>query len=135
MSNGRKIHNYPQQHYDNGVAKNTATGRRFKAIVRVLKHLRYAMCDAGVPSAENMASFLIESMVWNVPESRFGGYSLRADLKTVMNYLFTNTQSADTCKGWFEVNGIKWLFHSSQPWTFAAANKFLLDAWAYAELN
>jgi hypothetical protein len=36
LSNGRMIFNYPDQHYDNGVTKNTATGRRFKAIVRIL---------------------------------------------------------------------------------------------------
>src|SRR5207248_9320601 len=30
---GEVIHNWPQQNYDNGVAKNEATHRRFKAVV------------------------------------------------------------------------------------------------------
>lgn len=42
---GGKIVNWPHQNYENGTAKNKATGTRFKNLVRVLKRLRY-LCGA-----------------------------------------------------------------------------------------
>jgi hypothetical protein len=60
MAGGNRIFNCPEQHYSNGVAKNTATARRFKAVVRVLKHLRYEMLNAGITSAKPVPSFLLE---------------------------------------------------------------------------
>jgi hypothetical protein len=44
---GPKIHNWPDQHYERGVEKNTATGRRFKAMVRALKRLENEMVEEG----------------------------------------------------------------------------------------
>ena len=32
----KRIINWPEQHYENGVNKNTSTGRRYKAVVRIL---------------------------------------------------------------------------------------------------
>ena len=43
----RRITNFPQQQYDNGVAKNEATNRRFKRAVRIVKKLSHEMEDAG----------------------------------------------------------------------------------------
>jgi len=54
----RRIINWPEQHYQNGVRKNDATGRRFKAIVRVLNRLlklpwirRHSCESEGEPAA------------------------------------------------------------------------------------
>src|SRR5205823_14935730 len=57
---GDKINNWPQQHYDNGVAKRSRTQLRFKKMVRILKNLRNEMQSDGIPQANNVASFLIE---------------------------------------------------------------------------
>ena len=73
----RLITNFPQQQYDNGVAKNNATDRRFKRAVRIAKKLSHEMEEAGVASARPMASFLIESLIWNAPDHLFGRPSLR----------------------------------------------------------
>lgn len=146
-SQGRLIVNYPEQHYNNGVAKNKATGRRFKVIARILKRLRYEMEGAGFATASNVASFELESMVWNVPLDRFGVISspllaalwpstgVREPLKAVMEYLYAGLASDQACAGWKEVNGIKPLFGSGQPWTREGARAFLVNAWAYAELD
>lgn len=135
LSNGTKIFNYPEQHYSSGVAKNKETGKRFKAIVRILKRLRYEMLSAGKASAQNIASFLLESLVWNVPTPYFAGHSYRDDLIAVVSYLWANTQQDNTCNEWREVNSIKYLFRNTQPWTRDQTNAFLLDAWGYAELS
>lgn len=149
MADGRRIVNFPQQHYDNGVAKNTATGRRFKAITRVLKRLRYEMLNDYVyaAAAAGVQSFEIESMVWNVPDPLLGGATsplfaslipdpgIREPLKQVLHHLYAGTATDQACAGWKEVNGIKPLFGSGQPWTREAARTFIAAAWAYAELD
>jgi len=62
--NGGKIVNWPRQNYANGVEKNDATGRRFKAVTRILKRLRNGMVDEGYDAAEPIPSYLIECLVW-----------------------------------------------------------------------
>lgn len=44
MSGGH-VDNHPQQNYDNSVAKNKATGRRYKEIVRCTKRLILELYD------------------------------------------------------------------------------------------
>jgi hypothetical protein len=134
LCNGVRIVNYPEQHYSNGVAKNDETGRRFKAIVRILKRLRFEMMNAGIASARDMPSYAIESMIWNVPSPLFGNPALREDLKAAIAQLWTGTQSDQGCSAWKEVNGIKPLFKAGQPWTRDQANQFLYDSWVFAEL-
>ncbi len=129
----RRITNFPEQQYANGVAKNDATGRRFKKSVRIIKKLRYQMEDAGYKSAEAMASFLIESLVWNAPNHLFSATSLRDMVQGILAHLWEETRADATCNKWTEENGIKFLFHSSQSWTRAQANQFLYDAWNYVE--
>ena len=96
LCDGRVIVNFPQQHYDNGVAKNDATARRFKAVARILKGLRYELVNAGIASAEAVQSFEIESLVWNVPNPAFGALTLREDLKAVIGHIHARTGTDDT---------------------------------------
>jgi hypothetical protein len=135
LSGDRRIINYPEQHYSNGVTKNDETGRRFKAFARILKRLRCEMMDAGRESARGIQSFAIESMVWNVPSPLFGQPELTADLRSAIAHLWTGTKTDNECSNWKEVNGIKPLFHTSQAWTRDQAHTFLLDAWSFAELG
>lgn len=132
---GHLIFNFPQQHYDNGVAKNERTGRRFKPAVRILKRLRDCMSEDGNSGASSMASFLIESLAWNVPDEGFGHSTFTADVRWVLAHLFNETRADSTCNEWTEVNGIKYLFRPSQPWRRDAANKFLNDAWSYVSFE
>ncbi len=66
---------WPNQHYENGVSKNTNTGRRYKGVVRILKKLRNTMADQGVVAANPIPGFLIECLVWNAPNGNFIGDS------------------------------------------------------------
>jgi hypothetical protein len=58
---GSRIENYPAQHLEEGNAKNDATVRRYRRVVRVLKRLENKMADEGVIAV--VPSFLIESLV------------------------------------------------------------------------
>lgn len=128
--NGGKIVNWPQQNYENGVQKNEATGRRFKAVTRILKRLRNEMVDKRYGAAELIPSYLIECLVWNVPNEDLGQDILTADIRSAVAHLWRETQSDDSCNEWGEVNELKYLFRR-QPWNRVQVNTFLQAAWNY----
>jgi len=136
---GRRIENYPERlldrwpttplHYENGVSKNTATNRRFKGMTRILKKLRNEMGDAGSAAAKAVPSYLLECLVWNTPNNRFGRYTWDDRVQSVLRFLWQNTREHSLCSDWCEVDAIKYLFHSSQPWTRQQAHDFINAAW------
>jgi hypothetical protein len=129
---GGRIINWPDQHYDNGVAKNDLTRRAYKGCVRILKTLRYAMIADGVQSAKDSASFLMECLVFNVANNQFGNSTWTADLKSCLANLYNDTRTYDTCCEWGEVSELKYLFRGLQSWTWDGAHRFLSDCWNYA---
>jgi predicted nucleotidyltransferase len=129
--NGGKIVNWPRQNYNNGVAKNDVTGRRFKAVVRILKRLRYEMLANGHQIAASIPSYLLECLVWNAPNEGFGHDEYRADVRYALAHLYNETRSDDTCKEWGEINELKYLFRQGQPWSRDQVNSFLNAAWNY----
>jgi|ERR1700687_64085 len=132
---GTRIKNYPGQNYANGVQKNTETGGRFKDLVRILKRLKYKMEDDDIAAASPAPSFLIECLVWNVPNEGFGHDTYTADVCWVLAHLFNNTREFEQCKEWGELNECKYLFRSSRPWTLTEAHAFTSVAWTMSGLN
>jgi hypothetical protein len=132
---GKFIQNWPEQHYANGVAKNKRTGGRFKCIVRGLKNLKYEMEGRGIAEAKPMASYLIECLTYNVPDSVFSGDSYYFNARQCLYHVFAHTQKDEDCKDWLEVNETKYLFHSAQPWTREAILAFVYAAWKYGEFS
>jgi hypothetical protein len=128
---GDLVINWPDQNYENGVAKNTATGQRFKDVVRILKTLRYKMQDENYGSAKAVPSFLIECLVWNVPDPTFQYPTYKQVVRNTLAHLFNCTLSFEGCGDWPEINGRKNLFWVGQPWTFKHAHAFVSEAWDY----
>lgn len=126
----RRVVNWPEQYYTNGCRKNTETGTRFKSIVRVLKALSNEMTGEGIRAAE-VPGFLIECLVWNVPNSSFQNLKYTADVRAAFTFLFNNTRSQEDCKEWGEVSDLIYLFHSGQKWTCQQAHDFTSVAWDY----
>lgn len=122
---GGRVKNWPEQHYSNGVDKNTRTGRRFKAMVRALKALGYEIEEAG---GNTIPSFLIECLVWNVPDTLFGNENHTDDLRGILENLYNRLGTSDSDE-WVEVSELKYLFASSQPWTKDQARQFVVDVW------
>lgn len=112
--NPAKVINWPEQHYSNGVQKNNSTGRRYKALVRILKKLCIQMSDDGIEVAKPIAGFLVECLVWNVPDDNFGSEMYRQDVRNCLAFLFNNTRSYEQCSAWGEVSELKYLFRNSQ---------------------
>ena len=50
---------------------------------------------------------------------------------TIVVNCFNKTIKDEDCKEMCEVNDIKYLFHSSQPWNRAQAHSFFDAAWDY----
>ncbi|HMJ24463.1 MAG TPA: nucleotidyltransferase [Pyrinomonadaceae bacterium] len=132
---GKRIHNYPIQSLEKGRAKNERTGRRFKRVVRTLKSLRNAMQEEGVEAATDVASFLIESLVYHVSDLNFGHDRISDDVKGTLYFLLGNLANDQSCSSWTEVNEIKFLFRPAQPWTREQASQFVWAAIDYTGLK
>jgi len=130
----QRIINWPEQHYENGVNKNTQTGTRFKSIVRICKALSVEMTEAQI-SRGDIPGFLIECLVWNVPNDRFQHSRYISDVEAALLFLYENTKTADLCQEWGEVSELKYLFRDSQKWTVEQANAFTVAAWNFIGLG
>src|SRR3989442_7005460 len=127
----KRIINWPDQNYENGVAKNEVTNQRFKPVVRILKRLRNEMDAENIAAAKPIPSFLIECMVWNVSNEGFGHDSHTADVRWALAHLFNNTMKQEDCREWGEINELKYLFRAPQSWTMEQAHAFASAAWDY----
>jgi hypothetical protein len=128
---GITIHNWPEQNYQNGVKKNEATQQRFKPIVRVMKNLRNEMEENGYNIAKVIPSYLIECLIWNVPNEGFGHNYYTDDARYSIAHIYNKTLKPEDCKDWCEVNDIKYLFHPTQRWQYQQVNQFMSVAWNY----
>ena len=131
---GPYIHNWPQQQYAKGVAKNDATGRRYKRMVRALKRLENELVKQGKLQAK-LPSFFMECLVYNVPNDRFNHKTYVKDMREVLAHIFNQTLSYEKCTDWLEVSERKYLFRTSQPWTWQQAHDLAGKAWDYMGLE
>lgn len=130
---GKEVVNYPKVHIENGKSKNNQTNYKYKKLVRILKKARSEMIEKGLVNGDKISSFLVECLVWNVPNSKISGYYTWDDtVKQAIIYLCNEIKNnADEVKKWGEVSEILYLFHSGRKWTVEDAEKFLVAAWNY----
>jgi len=130
--NGTEVVNFPLQHIENGKAKNSRTQKRFKRLTRVFRKIRYKMKDDGIPVDEGITSFLMECLVWNVPDSVFNeAENWTERLRNANAYLFRQTLTDEACKDWGEVSELLYLFRGNRKWTRPMVNSYLMQMWAY----
>jgi hypothetical protein len=131
---GEKIKNWPKQHYNNGVRKNKNTNRRYKRIVRILKKIDYELEQQGVSIAKSTPSYLLECLVWNVPNSILvDSKEYYPTVKKTIQNLYKNLDDREKSKDWGEVNELQYLFHPGQNWSRDIALKFLERTWSFLE--
>lgn len=125
--------NYPKQHIENGVSKNSNTYRRFKRLTRLHRKLRYKMIDAGEDVSDNITSFLLECLVWNVPNRIMNDNdSWTERLKQSIIYIYEQTKDEETCKEWGEVSELLYLF-VGRKWTYKDVNSYMVLLWKHLE--
>lgn len=131
---GKEVINYPKKHIENGKLKNEITQRRFKRLARILKRLRYKMKDDGIKINENISSFLIECLVWNVPNEIFNDYDTwDKRLKNTIIFLYNQTKNNTSCQEWGEVSEMLYLFSHEKKWSCEDVKNFTLQVWEYME--
>jgi hypothetical protein len=134
-SDGKFIVNWPEQTYENGVAKNERTGRRYKRVVRVLKGLRYEMEEKGYASAKKISSFQIACLAYNVLDGFYNQGELYDAVKGVAGSIWYNTYESIRSTAWTEVDEIKPMFPSDQRIKAKEVSDFFWDLMKYAELE
>ncbi len=131
---GISIVNYPKQHIENGINKNRDTYRRFKRLTRLHRKLRYKMIDDGESVNDNITSFLLECLIWNVPNCIMNDYDTWTErLKESIIYIYNNTKEESTCKEWGEVSELLYLFHSGRKWSYQDVNSYMQLLWNHLE--
>lgn len=124
---GGRIENWPEHTHENGKWKDEQTRGRYKQVIRVLKTLRNRMQDKKISEANDVGSFLIESLTWNAPNSLFNNSSLESDVEAVLSHIFENTYELENCQEWGEVNELKYIFKAT-PGVREKANDFSFAA-------
>lgn len=125
---GGHIDNFPLQSYQKGVAKNQATGGRYKDIVRALKRLEGELVATGTLPSE-YPSYLVECLVYNVPNSAFGQVRLLDDLRSVLALLWGGSRDQSVHQTWLEVNELLYLFRGHPKRSTADAHQLINAAW------
>jgi predicted nucleotidyltransferase len=125
---GSRTPNYPAQQLSRGIAKNNATSRRYKRMVRALKRLQTYLVENEKLTTE-LPSYLIECLVFNVDSTSFGNSTYMADMRAVLAAIFNATLPSGDSADWEEVNGLNYLFRGQSPWTVAGVHKLADAAW------
>lgn len=131
---GTKVRNFPKQHIENGKKKNERTQKRFKRLVRIFKKIRYKMIEDGIQVSPNITSFLLECLVWNVPD-----YILNLNdtwtgrVKDAITHIYNHTKDEESCKEWGEVSELLYLFRGNRKWSVSDVNAYMLQMWRYLE--
>ncbi len=89
----------------NGKNKNIQTESYYKRMVRIIKTMRSMMSDRGYSSADQVSSFGLESLLWNIPDEYFiKWYKYGYAFGEILEYLKENKESFAS---YYEANGIK----------------------------
>lgn len=126
---GTRIINWPEQAYTNCLDKQNKTGERYRKMARIVKRLRNKMQDENISAAKDIPSFLLQSMVWNVPSQNFNNDTYTADVRQVLAFGFNETLPTGSHADLKEVNGRKKIFGSHQPTSREKVHNFFSAAW------
>lgn len=127
-SSGWYKNNFPKIQVERGTAKNNRTSRRYKRMVRCLKKMQTRLVNNGVLD-EELPSYFIECLVFNVPDSRFNNGSYLDDFRGVLGAIWTATQDDGDWEKWEQVHGLMYLFKGDFANLRAKAHKLVDKAW------
>jgi len=88
------------------------------------------MIEDGENVSDNVTSFLLESLVWNVPNRIMNNNETWIErLKQSIVYLYENTKTTEDCKEWGEVSELLYLFHGGRKWNSNYVNQYMIQLW------
>ena len=134
-STGEQVINYPKDHIENGKQKNIDTNHEYKKLVRIMKHIRNEMVDKGIVNGDKITSFLIECLIWNLPNDIITNSNTWAGtVQKSIAYLW-NKINDNQHKEWGEVSERLYLFHSNRKWTAEETKSFLSDMYNFLQFG
>ncbi|ORB85960.1 hypothetical protein B1987_21770 [Mycobacterium kansasii] len=122
--------NFPAIQLRNGRAKTQATSRRYKRMVRALKKLQMKLVNDRVLEKE-LPSYLVECIVYNVPNQYFNHSTYLADMRAVLAYIFNETLPAGNWNDWHEVHELTYLFRGGGAWSREDVHNLASETWDY----
>ena len=121
-NDNRQIINYPKIHYDNGILKHKNTNQWYKPTVRMFKNIRNYLEENYYIKKDLAPSYFIECMLYNVPDSEFGG-SYQDTFYNIVNWLSQSNLDNFICQN-EQLN----LFGTTQEqWGINQAKEFIKD--------
>jgi len=84
-----QITNYPKLHYENGISKNSSTQNLYKPIIRIFKNIKEQIITENPQYQEKFPSFLIENLLYNVPNSKYTG-NYQSTTYNILDWLSNN---------------------------------------------
>ncbi len=105
---GTNVINYPKIHIENGNKKNTSTNYMYKKMVRIFKKIMYDMQDANISESKEIKGFVLECMVYNIPNDKIYQYIDTKYSSNLSNMITTFIN--ESMDYWKEVNEIKYIF-------------------------
>ena len=92
------------------------------------------MIDDGENVSDSITSFLLECLVWNVPNRILNNNETWTErLKESIIYIYNNTKEESTCKEWGEVSELFYLFHSGRKWSYEDVKSYMQLLWNHLE--
>jgi len=128
---GVTVYSFPEQHYDNGVNKNKETEQMYKSLVRILKNVRNDLVDKDIITLDDMPSFCLECLVWNVSAEHFIRDRYYDATRIVIATIWNEMREFEKSNNYAEVSDLKWLFRGSSKITSKQAENFMQHAWNY----
>ena len=130
---GSEVTNYPKDHIRNGIDKNNHTNYDYKKLVRIFKQIRNVMVDEGKINGDKISSFLVECLIWNVPDATITSYSTWTErVKQAIVFIYSAIDD-ENHSDWGEVSERLYLFYKGRKWTGSDAKDFMHKAWDYLE--
>jgi len=128
IPDGVQLINYPKQHYDNGVAKNSDSNTRgwYKVTIRTYKNARERIYKNKPSLLGKYPSYFTECLLFNVPNGRFGG-SYQDNFRDTVNWLHEALNS-DTANDMACQNDLQYLFRNTPvTWNLATAKSYVAE--------
>lgn len=120
-----KVVNFPIQHYDNGVTKNTQAGGNYKAATRIVKNMKSRMVDLKLIDAKLAPSYFVECLLCNAPSTKFQFSYYVQIVPETLNFLRASIQDKSIEKFVCQ-NYQRYLFGSSaQQWDIEKCKTFI----------
>ena len=127
-----RISNYPKIHRSNGITKNNRTNYRYKKLIRIMKHIKNEMVDKQITDGNIISSYLVECLIWNVPDKIITGYNTWTETiyQTLLFLLSSIVHEKHT--EWGEVSEMLYLFRDRR-WNDELVKIWLEKTWGYLE--